>query len=91
MNVTIYTTDWCPFCARAKKLLDSKSIAYDEIDVEKTPNAREEMESRAGSHTVPQIFIDDAAIGGCDELYALDRAGRLNALSDTPTNEEAHD
>lgn len=83
MDVTIYTTAWCGFCRRAKALLDEKGVEYREIDIEKTPGAREEMQQRSGRRTVPQIFIDDAAVGGCDDLYALDAGGRLDALLKT--------
>ncbi|MBT7979180.1 MAG: glutaredoxin 3 [Rhodospirillaceae bacterium] len=80
-DVTIYTTGFCPFCYHAKKLLDSKGVAYDEIDVGAVPGARKEMMQRAqGSHTVPQIFIGDHHIGGCDELYALDQQQKLDPL-----------
>lgn len=80
-NVTIYTTSICPYCHRAKQLLSRKGVAYDEIDVGANPELREEMMDRAGGrHTVPQIFIGDAHVGGCDDLHALDRAGRLDPL-----------
>ncbi len=80
-DVTIYTTGFCPFCYHAKKLLDSKGVEYDEIDVNMTPGAREEMMRRAnGGYTVPQIFIDDHHVGGCDELYALDSQAQLDPL-----------
>jgi glutaredoxin 3 len=80
-KVEIYTTMWCGFCARAKRLLDEKGVAYTEIDVTMDPEKREEMTRRAeGRRTVPQIFIDGRPIGGSDELYALEREGRLDAL-----------
>jgi glutaredoxin 3 len=80
-DITIYTTGFCPFCYHAKKLLDSKGVNYDEIDVNKTPGARQEMMQRAnGSHTVPQIFIGAEHVGGCDELYALEQQQRLDPL-----------
>ena len=73
-NVTIYTTGFCPFCYHAKKLLDSKSVPFEEIDVNMTPGAREAMMQRAnGGRTVPQIFIGETHVGGCDELYALEQ------------------
>ena len=76
-DVTIYTTMMCPSCYRAKELLGRKGGAFTEIDVGK----RREMMARAhGRHTVPQIFIGDAHIGGCDDLWALDAAGKLDAL-----------
>ena len=80
-DVTIYTTGFCGFCYHAKKLLQSKGVAYDEIDVDMVPNARNEMMQRAnGSQSVPQIFIGGRHIGGCDELYALDQENQLEPL-----------
>lgn len=80
-QVEIYTTPFCPFCIRAKALLDKKGVGYTEHDVSAQPDLRAKMRERAdGRHTVPQIFIDGGGIGGCDELYALDRQGRLDAL-----------
>ncbi|MDA1099499.1 MAG: glutaredoxin 3 [Proteobacteria bacterium] len=80
-DVTIYTTGFCPFCFHAKKLLESKGVAYDEIDVDRVPGARAEMRQRAnGGHTVPQIFIGDRHVGGCDELFALERQNQLDPL-----------
>jgi glutaredoxin 3 len=80
-KVEVYSSMWCPFCYRAKKLLKNKGVAFEEIDVDGNPTVRNAMTVRAGGrHTVPQIFIDDEGIGGCDELYALDRAGKLDGL-----------
>lgn len=79
-KVTIYTTQICPFCHRAKALLADKGVSFEEIDVMATPGARDEMMDRAGRHTVPQIFIGDTHVGGCDELYALERKGGLDPL-----------
>ena len=80
-EITIYTTGFCPYCFHAKKLLDSKGAAYDEIDVSRNPGARQEMMQRAnGGHTVPQIFIGDRHVGGCDELFALEQQAQLDAL-----------
>ena len=80
-KVEIYTTFLCGFCYRAKKLLESKGVAYEETDVMAEPAKRKEMVQRAGGRTtVPQIFIDGRHIGGCDELYALDEAGKLDPL-----------
>lgn len=76
----MYATDWCPYCSRARSLLDSKGVAYTEIDVEAVPGARDEMMARGGGDTVPQIFIGGRPLGGCDELHALDAAGRLDPL-----------
>lgn len=80
-KVEVYTSMWCPFCYRAKKLLKNKGVAFDEIDVDGNPALRSAMSERAGGrHTVPQIFINDEGIGGCDELYMLDRQGKLDKL-----------
>lgn len=80
-TIEIYTTPMCPFCWRAKRLLDGKEVAYNEIDLWVESGRRQEMIERAGGRTsVPQIFIDGAAIGGSDELAALEQAGRLDAL-----------
>lgn len=79
--VTIYTTAICPYCYRAKALLESKGIAFDEIDVGMNRAKRQEMESRAnGGYTVPQIFIGDTHVGGCDDLYSLEQHGKLDTL-----------
>lgn len=79
--VTLYTTPICPFCIAAKRLLDSKGVQYNDIDVMMDPGKRAEMMQKAmGRHTVPQIFIGDVHVGGCDELHQLERAGKLDAL-----------
>lgn len=79
--VEIYTTRFCGFCVAAKRLLSQKSVEFSEIDVGTQPNRRAEMTQRAnGGRTVPQIFIGGRHIGGCDELHALERAGKLNAM-----------
>ncbi len=79
-KVEIYSTMFCPYCARAKALLERKGVAFTTIDLDEHPEQRDEMVSRAGgSYTVPQIFIDGEHIGGSDDLVALDRAGRLDA------------
>lgn len=79
-TIVIYTTSWCPYCARAKALLGTKGAAFDEIDIEQVPGAREEMLTRSGRRTVPQIFIGARHVGGCDDLHALDGAGGLDPL-----------
>ncbi len=80
-KVEVYTKFLCPFCARAMKLLKSKGVAVEEIDITLGGERRAEMLARApGRTTVPQIFIDGQAIGGSDDLAALDRAGKLDAL-----------
>jgi glutaredoxin 3 len=79
--VIIYTTRTCPYCHAAKRLLDKKGVAFDEIDVTGQPNERRAMTVRAGGRTtVPQIFIGDRHVGGCDDLYDLDEAGQLDPL-----------
>lgn len=79
-DVVLYTTGWCPYCIRARRLLDGKGVAYTNIDVGENPALRAEMRARAGRNTVPQIWIGDTHVGGSDELYALERAGRLDAI-----------
>lgn len=79
--VVIYTKSTCGFCRRAKSLLDRKGVPYEEIDILEQPHRRDEMVARAGGRTtVPQVFIDGAAVGGCDDLHALERSGRLDQL-----------
>jgi len=78
--VTVYVTGWCPYCQRAKALLTEKSVAFTEINVEDEPQFREEMKSRSKRNTVPQIFIGDKHVGGCDDLFALERSGELDRL-----------
>ena len=83
-KVEIYTTPFCGYCARAKSLLDSKGVAYDEMDVMMDDKKRSEMRDRAKRSTVPQIFINGQHIGGSDELMALDQAGKLDTLLAQP-------
>ena len=79
--VTIYTTSWCPYCSAAKKLLSERGAEFTEIDIEKKPEARAEMIQKAkGRSTVPQIFIGEKHVGGCDDLYDLDDRGQLEPL-----------
>jgi len=80
ISVTIYTTRFCPFCVRAKQLLNSKNVAFDEIAVDGQPQLRQEMARKAGRTSVPQIWIGSTHVGGCDELYAMERAGKLDSL-----------
>ncbi|MBV8166899.1 MAG: glutaredoxin 3 [Alphaproteobacteria bacterium] len=80
-KVEIYTTPICPYCARAKRLLSEKGVAFTEIDVSANPAKRDEMEKRAdGRYTVPQIFINGVGVGGSDDIHALDRAGKLDGM-----------
>lgn len=79
--VEIYTTPLCGFCHAAKRLLSNKGVTFSEVDLTREPTRRAEMMDRAhGRHTVPQIFIGQTHVGGCDELYALERAGKLDPL-----------
>ncbi len=80
-KVVIYTTPFCPYCHMAKRLLTKKGAVFEEIDVSGNLALREKLRIKAGGRTtVPQIWIDDVHIGGCDELYALDHAGKLDPL-----------
>ena len=80
-RVEIYTTPWCPFCLAAKRLLSQKGVSFEETDVSGDPSLRQDMMQRAnGRYTVPQIFIGGKHVGGSDDLYALDRAGRLDPM-----------
>ena len=84
-RVEIYTTMLCPYCWRAKKLLEERGATYHEVDVMTDGKLRGEMRARAGGRTsVPQIFINGQHVGGCDELYALDRAGKLKPMLEQP-------
>jgi glutaredoxin 3 len=80
-DVTLYTRQFCGFCTAAKRLLDGKSVSYTEHDATFSPELKQEMIGKAnGRATFPQIFIDGVHIGGCDELHALERAGKLDPL-----------
>jgi len=76
----MYSKSWCPYCQRARALLQAKGMQFEEIDVEEQPEKRAEMITRSGRSTVPQIFIDERHVGGSDDLYALDAAGGLDPL-----------
>lgn len=81
LKIEIYTTKFCPFCVRAKMLLTQKGVSFTEFAVDNVPDLRKTMMQRSGgAHTVPQIFIDDKHIGGCDELYALERQSQLDKI-----------
>lgn len=81
LKVEVYSKEICPYCVRAKKLLTKKGVDFTEIDISKQPELRDLMIQRAnGRQTVPQIFINDKHVGGCDDLYALDAEGRLDNL-----------
>lgn len=80
-TVVMYGTAYCPYCVRARRLLDTKGVVFEDIRIEGRPDLRAEMERRSdGARTVPQIFIDDRHIGGSDDLFALEHAGNLDEL-----------
>ncbi|MBC3385031.1 glutaredoxin 3 [Pseudomonas sp. SWRI179] len=79
-HVVVYSSDYCPYCSRAKQLLAHKGVAFEEIKVDGKPQLRAEMTQKARRTSVPQIWIGDTHVGGCDDLFALERAGKLDAL-----------
>ncbi len=79
-EVVMYSTRLCPYCIRARMLLDRKGVEYVDIRIDQEPDRRPEMEARSGRTTVPQIFIGGRHVGGCDDIYALEHAGELDAL-----------
>ncbi|MDI7775334.1 glutaredoxin 3 [Asticcacaulis sp. EMRT-3] len=79
-KIDIYTKPYCPYCERAKSLLEKKGVAFNEIVASNDPTLRAEMNTRSGRYTYPQIFIDDLHVGGCDDLVALDSRGGLDPL-----------
>jgi glutaredoxin 3 len=79
-QVTIYTKPYCPYCVRALDLLEEKGVDFTEIEAAFDPDKRQEMMRRSGRATFPQIFVGDHHIGGCDDMMALERAGKLDAL-----------
>ncbi|WP_288430015.1 glutaredoxin 3 [uncultured Agrobacterium sp.] len=79
-SVTIYTRDFCGYCARAKALLESKNVDFTEYNATENPDYRQEMMDKSGRNTFPQIFIGEQHVGGCDDLHALDRDGKLDQL-----------
>lgn len=81
MTIDIYTKAYCPYCSRAKALLVHKNVPFNEIKIDEHPELRPKMIKRSrGGSTVPQIFINDHHVGGCDDLFYLDRQGKLDAL-----------
>ncbi len=78
--VLMYMTTWCPYCTRARALLKQKHVVFTEIDIDAVPDQKAIMMQKSGRRTVPQIFIDDRPIGGCDDLYALEQRGELDTL-----------
>jgi glutaredoxin 3 len=79
-KVVMYATEWCPYCRRAEALLRAKGAEIEKIDLDAQPGRRAEMQRRSNRRTVPQIWIGDTHVGGCDELHDLERQGRLDAL-----------
>lgn len=79
-EVIIYSSQYCPFCFRAKSIFQQKSVAFKELDVDMNPNLRREMMEKSGRRTVPQIWINDVHVGGCDDLMALQSSGELDKL-----------
>lgn len=79
-DIRIYSSQWCPFCVQAKRLLESKNAPFEEIIVDGKPAVRAQMMAESGRHTVPQIWINGQHIGGCDELYALERRKALDPM-----------
>ena len=78
--VTMYSTRFCPFCMRARDLLDRRKVSYTDIDVSARPELRRDMIARSGRHTVPQIWIGERHVGGFDDLYRLEQQGRLDEI-----------
>lgn len=79
-DVIMYSTGFCPYCVRARMLLDRKGVSYTDIRVDVEPHLREEMIRRSGRSSVPQIFIDDLHVGGCDDIFALEHQNKLDPL-----------
>ena len=79
-TVRIYSSNWCPFCVQAKRLLDRKGVSYQELIVDGDPSLQTKMMQESGRTSVPQIWINEDHIGGCDELYSLDRSAQLDSL-----------
>lgn len=79
-EVIIYTRDGCPYCVRAKALLEQKGVAYQEHNASLDPSVRQEMMARSGRNTFPQVFVNGQHLGGCDDIHALDAQGKLDSL-----------
>ena len=77
-DVVMYSTGFCPYCVRAKMLLKQKNVDFTDVRIDVDAHRRDEMEERSGRTSVPQIFIDDFHVGGCDDLFALEQAGELD-------------
>ncbi|HEX4938674.1 MAG TPA: glutaredoxin 3 [Candidatus Kapabacteria bacterium] len=83
-DIIMYSTPWCPYCIRARGLLKSKGVTFTDINVAGQPQLRQEMEDRSGRQTVPQIWIGSLHVGGCDDLFLLERQGILDGLLARP-------
>ena len=79
-RVVMYATGWCPYCTRARQLLERKQVSFELIDIDVSRELRQQMIARSGRTSVPQIFVGDTHVGGCDDLHALEAAGRLDPL-----------
>lgn len=88
-KVVVYSTDYCPYCTQAKRLLESKKVDFEEVNVQHDPEKKAEMIEKSGGRTVPQIFINEQPIGGYDDLYQLESDGKLDELLDIKTEKEA--
>lgn len=82
-EVKVYTKSYCPYCVKAKKLLEHKKVPYEEVSIENDPEFAEKLFAKSGFRTVPQIFIGETCIGGCDNLYDLEKNGELDSLLNT--------
>ena len=80
VDIVVYANQTCPYCTRARKLLDAKGVGYTLLDVGQDRALWQQMEARSGRHTIPQIFIGDHHVGGCDDLHAADKTGALDEL-----------
>lgn len=79
-KVVVYVKDYCPYCTKAKNLLRKKGVEFEEIDISDNDELQDYVREQSGQRTVPQIFINDKSIGGCDDMYALNSAGNLDTL-----------
>ena len=79
-RVVMYATGWCPYCTRARQLLERKQVSFELIDIDGSRELCQQMIARSGRTSVPQIFVGDTHVGGCDDLHALEAAGRLDPL-----------
>jgi glutaredoxin 3 len=87
-RLVMYSSGMCMYCHRARRLLESKGVPFDELRIDRDDALRDEMMNRSGRRTVPQIFIGETHVGGCDDLYALERAGKLDSMLNRPNDIE---